>query len=349
MKCQHLIILISFLCLLGILFLHTKKEIIIEKEIVFEKEIKNHLIEYYQGPLISYFNPECPRYIHVPINQNAGLGHRLINWCVNKMIAEFFNLTMVVTSFEGHGDHGSYPGADDFFGLMKGEIRLADLFGVQFVNLMDFPQTPKISDMFIPFKNSISPYENQCNIIFMQKEIWVPSLLPVKFIALKKFQESIKNNPYELIYKKDKLNLAIHIRIGDNHDTPMNYFPTILTEIIDIFYPIVPQVYIFSEGSDFIELSSFKNIQYVNLGALESFYHLTQSDLTICSASSFCTIASLLSIKPLFLLSPDRPQDLDYKTCTIGNICLSNKEGKMSQTEISFLRDFLIRWIVKNK
>lgn len=329
-------------------------EIIVEKrvEVYQKKEWNDHLIRFYQGPLVSYHNPNCPKYVHVPINKVAGLGHRLINWCVNRMISDMFNITMVVSTIEMNGDHGGYNGADQFFGFNyeeKSFEQVKSIPDITIVNIPDFPQKKDLQEMFIPFKDSIQPYSDKCNVLFVQQEVWPPTLLPIKFIALRKFQESLKRqNLPNLVYQQNTINIAIHIRIGDNRDTPMSYFPNLLSEIISILHPLVPSIFVFSEGRDFQELVSFKNLIYMNSDAITSFYHLTQSDITICSASSFCTIASLLSTKPLFVLAPDRPQDLDYKSCNIGNICVNNKEGKFGQTDVSFLKDFIIKWSVEH-
>lgn len=246
-------------------------------------------------------------------NRGAGIGHQLGNWlsgfCVAKKLnipyvySEFPNVSMRESdawdTFLGFGEN--LPKEKDLKakGFRVRKLPYVDVNNQEEVNLLnEIIQTHVKHGKKVIFHLELDQfYEN------LQESL--PELQELFYSA-----ESRKKD--QLVYEKDCINIAVHIRRGDIVKGQENNDPSLTKrwldnayylELLKVIEGMIPEekkyrIYIFSQGTeeDFKEFSEIKNIEYCfQMPAMESFLHMIMADILIISKSSFSYKPALLS------------------------------------------------------
>jgi hypothetical protein len=303
-------------------------------------------------------NPSCPKFISAKQNSGAGIGHRLVAYSMALHIAVWFNLTFVHTSLDGGGGaHGNYNGWDSWLAFTSGEYGFDDVLnrpGITRIRLPNLGGYYTGNEIIIDkWKDIISDIE-KCNVIYdMPEDQWAYDVSSTtKFILSNKYTSAmeahlssvtllsgaeeappqqrnlIKPPPMPILaFTPKAINIAIHIRIGDQYPTSewtqarivQDTVLPILFEV-GILSPIHIHVFAENEGaSRFPTLASLPNVFFhPDMSPMDTFYHMTESDFLIMSFSSFSFAAAQVALKPLCLSQPS--SDI-FRMCSETSAC----------------------------
>jgi len=174
-----------------------------------------------------------------------------------------------------------------------------------------------------------------------------------RWIEARKWMHVRSLKPIPVIYNRDEISIAVHIRTGDiepNRGTPEEFFHTLLTQyLVPILGDLPYKIYYFSEGLDstkFAKLLSVPNhIQKTNqdMGAYETYQHLIESDILIMSRSGYSQFAAIFSHRPLIISPPSR-ESFPLRFEPIGSIGATLK-GNIESQDVIRIRKFRDRWI----
>jgi hypothetical protein len=265
-------------------------------------------------------------FICVAVNYEAGLGHRLTNAASSIMLSLASGLPRASQSFEsGSGKHGNYLGADDLFFVDVAESRGVGCCDSCGLSVQRLPAPP------VDIQNNISAlgrwvYETRqpdCGLIIVdefflasQESVW--SELQTLYHPTSPAALSLKA---QVLYSQDKLNIAIHVRVGDITPTPLPYFAQCLQSVFlslqESSYFGPASVWLFSEESiesvetglkavlqGFPNISAELRVDARNAAPLLAFVYLTEADILIASDSSFSWAAAFMSTKPVVIVAP---------------------------------------------
>lgn len=237
-------------------------------------------------------------------NYGAGIGHQMANWIAGYWYAKQFELNFAHIPFSSEKwekflDFGNEEKL--MFNLLKS--------GYKKVKLPKFNEVN--TDEFHLQKQIIKSYQGK-KVVFIAEgdQLYRDQYGVIKEIQ-KKFHDSISRKNDKLVFDEDTLNISIHIRRGDivagqdaidNHTMRWltnEYFETVLQNTLDrIKTDKKINIYLFSQGEkdDYKEFEKFPNLIYcLDMGAMDSFLHMAQSDVLIISKSSFSYKPALLN------------------------------------------------------
>jgi hypothetical protein len=251
-------------------------------------------------------NRQCEHenyYSAIP-NVGSGIGHQMANWIAGYWFATLFELKFAHSPFsseqwEAFLGFGVKEQSVD--GLLINGYRKVKLPLFHELNLADIALTKKIiesykGDKVLFFAEQDQNYRDQFGVIELLKN---------------KYYSAPARKNDELIFSKDHLNIAIHVRrgdivIGQETQNPNlllrwldnDYFEKVLSTIVEnINSPKKVVIYFFSQGvaSDFESFGNFKNINFcLDMNAQDSFLHMVNADILITSKSSFSYKPALL-------------------------------------------------------
>jgi hypothetical protein len=239
------------------------------------------------------------RYYTAIPNIGAGIGHQIANYISGLHYARYMGLVFVHTPFYD-------VKWEKLLGFGENEIQIKDLKKIKKRRLPIFEE--KKTDLQ---KRIIDSYKGE-NVIFIeeQDQYYKNSYTEMAFLK-QKFHNAKARKEDKLIYSKDNLNIAIHIRRGDIMiDSKVNpvyekrfqdnsYYVNALNCIIDnIKTEKNICVYIYTQGNeeDFSEFKDFNNIIFcLDMNQYDSFLHLVYADILLTSKSGFSYMPALLS------------------------------------------------------
>ena len=323
-------------------------------------------------------NEACPRFVAMHQNFAAGIGHRLVGYTMAMHIAIWFNATFAHTGLDGgNGLHGNYDGWDAWLGFTNGEHGFDHVKQRPGITVLKLPSLPGekgtagywyhefIVNQWLQFFTD----DKYCNTLFvLPTDQWAYDLsATTKLIMSRKFErnqalhaakaaaaaaaavavvavpvpgEEKLTPSYKVVWEAKAVNVAVHVRVGDQMPTPENIMTrivsgTILSALTAVGLKAPVHVHVFAEGkgeSDFALFAALPNVKfYPTMPAQETFFHLTQADFLVGSFSSFSWAAGQLSNKPLYFSQPS--SDIfrmcgDAAACCYG--CVAGKCDKRS-------------------
>lgn len=238
-------------------------------------------------------------------NKGAGIGHQMGNWNAGYWFAKRFGVQYAYSSF-------SNPSWENFLGFGEGEITAKELLkqGYKKRRLPYFDEKSEKDIALI--QGIIDAYYGQRVVFFLELDQFYEAQYGAMEHIKKKFHQAQARKQEKLIYQKDCLNIAVHIRrgdivIGQTTQAPGLTKRWLTTEysvnILKALISVIPkdrlyQIYLFSQGTeeDFPELRGIENLVYcLDMPARESFLHMIKADILITSKSSFSYKPALLS------------------------------------------------------
>lgn len=246
-----------------------------------------------------------PLYLTQEPNKGAGIGHQMGNWNAGYWFAKRFGVQYAYSSFPD-------PAWDRFLGFGEGEVTAKELLrqGYKKRKLPYFEET-STEDMEL-IQAVIDSYRGERIVFFLELDQFYEKQYGAMEHIRQKFYSAPARKNESLIYQKDCLNIAVHIRRGDitagqvtqeeeltKRWLTTDYYVRLLREILGLFpEDTAYRIYLFSQGkeSDFPELQEIPNMVYcLDMPAKESFLHMVRADILLTSKSSFSYKPALLS------------------------------------------------------
>ncbi len=244
-------------------------------------------------------------YLTLEPNRGAGIGHQMGNWLAGYCLAEKFGVKYAYSRF---------PSADwdDFLGFGEHEISTKELIlcGYTKKRLPGF-NSDNEEDMK-RIAGIINSYQGKKVIFYLSLDQYYRNIQEAERFVKEKFNNAKSRHNDKIIYERDTLNIAIHIRRGDivagqttlapeltKRWMTNDYYATLLKEVVSC----IPkdrkyQIYLFSQGTreDFPEFDTIKNVKLCfDMPTRDSFLHMIRADILITSKSSFSYKPALLS------------------------------------------------------
>lgn len=259
-------------------------------------------------------NGTCKNYFAAVPNPGAGIGHQLANWMAGFYFAKEFGLTFAHIPFSNE-HYPLIPNKwDEFLGLGRGEEQYKDLKreGYKVVVL------PKFDGRFPHQLNIISKiikaYSNRKVIFRCTQDQFLRDLYLIQDDLKTKFYQAPSRRNYNLEYKDDRFNIAIHVRrtviidgktieetgaVRELRWLSNDYYEKVLKQVLENINPGKPiAVWVFSTGKkeEFESFSKYGEVHFCNdMDEYRSFAHLIFADLLITSKSSFSYKPALMN------------------------------------------------------
>ena len=238
-------------------------------------------------------------------NRGAGIGHQMGNWNAGYWYAKLFGVKYAYSSF-------SNPAWEAFLGFGEGEVTATELLksGYKKRKLPYFDE--RLEEDVQLIKGIIRAHAGQKVVFFLELDQFYVNQYDIMDELREKFEHAPARKDEKLIYEKNCLNIAVHIRRGDivigqeTKDPALTkrwltteYYARILKDVIQLI-PDGQQykIYLFSQGTeqDFPELKEIPNLVYcLDMPPRESFLHMVKADVLMTSKSSFSYKPALLS------------------------------------------------------
>lgn len=248
---------------------------------------------------------KCRYYLTKIVNPSAGIGDQLASWITGYYYAGVFGVHYAYSFL--------YPKKwNDFFGFYRNEITVRELCskrGYKKVWLPHFDENNPNDIAWI--KEIMESYNNKKTVFYLEVDQVYTEQTGVMEDIKKKFREAAARQGEKLIYDREKLNIALHIRRGDitegqKTNNPSltfrwlnnDYYVSVLDKVLEMCRDKTVELYIFSQGKkeDFPELYKYRNINWcMDMSATASFLHMVRADILITSKSSFSYNPALLS------------------------------------------------------
>lgn len=249
-----------------------------------------------------YKNNNKEKFITQKPDYGAGIGHQLANWNSGLFFSQLFGLQFAHTPF-------SSKKWEVFLGFGELEVLAQDLIDSSQIKKVRLPifdaENPNEVQLI---KNIIDSYSDKKILFLLEINQGYTNQFETATLLSTKFFEAPERKNDQLIFDKQCLNIAIHIRrrmsIEDDTNWKMRgldnaYFSKILKSVLsNVSTTKRIEIYLFSQGviSEFPEFSEFKNLHYcMDMNPYDSFLHMVKADLLISSKSSFSYKPALIS------------------------------------------------------
>lgn len=238
------------------------------------------------------------------VNPTAGIGDQLASWITGYYYAGIFGADYAYSPL--------FPAKWNYFlGFYMSETTVGELRkkGYKKVWLPFFDENNP--DEIRLVKNIIDTYRGEKVIFYLEVNQVYTEQYSVRQELSKKFNQAPARMDEELIYDRDKINIALHVRRGDIvegqlTDNPSltfrwltnSYYVNVLDRVLQICGNRKTEIYFFSQGQkeDFPEFVKYKGIHWcLDMSAQRSFLHMVRADVLITGKSSFSYKPALLS------------------------------------------------------
>lgn len=245
------------------------------------------------------------QYLTKIVNPTAGIGDQLASWITGYYFAEQFGLAYAYSPL--------YPNEwNEFLGFGENVVLVEQLLkknNYRKIWLPYFEDEDEVGKNSI--RKIIRSYQGEKVVFYIEVNQVYGEQYGV-MVALKKMFEAAPARRYDnLIFNKDDVNIAVHIRRGDitisqeNQNPKLtmrwldnNYYVNILEKTVGILQERNYRIFIFSQGNeeDFKEFRQFENIVFcLDMSAMDSFLHMVRADILVTSKSSFSYKPALLA------------------------------------------------------
>jgi len=246
----------------------------------------------------NFYFAACP-------NPGAGIGHQMANWIAGYWYAKQFGLKFAHMGF-------STNKWEQFLGLGEGEVTVSELkckgWKVRKIPLFKESQPETVQLV----KQIMSSYSGKKVVFIAEQDQYYKDQYGVMEDLKKKFYSALARKNDHLIYSKEHLNIAIHVRRGDIMTDANNpnlvirilsndYFEKVLSLVHAHFSEFQNKpihIYFFSQGKpkDYPEFAMYSNLHWcLDMNAQDSFLHMVYADVLITSKSGFSYAPALLN------------------------------------------------------
>jgi hypothetical protein len=228
----------------------------------------------------------------------------MANWIAGYWFARQLKLNFAHTPF-------SQERWEYFLGFGEHEITTAELIHTRGYHKVVLPLFDEFSGGQLSFvQDIIHSYRDQRVVFVAEQDQSFRDHFLIMEDLKNKFYTAPARKSDRLIYSRNTLNIAIHIRRGDvapksqtkNTNFSMrwqdsSYFINLLSTVLPIIQKPVA-LYLFSQADpgEFREFEKFKNIHFcTNMEPQDTFLHLVHADILMTSKSSFSYKPALLN------------------------------------------------------
>lgn len=276
------------------------------KKIRNKKIYKYCYISYWHSKLIKRRNNDFSHlYFAARPNPGAGIGHQIANWIAGYWFSGQFNCNFAHISF-------SSDTWEEFLGFYQDEVTFNDLksqsYKIRRIQLFDENNPVELSRIY----NVIQSYAGKKVVFLAEQDQFYRNQYDVIGNLKKKFYTANARNNDHLVYNKNCINMAVHVRRGDIIDVSKKmtenlqmrfqgneYFVNAIKEALHYFSTEKNiQIYLFSQGNEveFKDFMQFPNLNFcLDMDAKSSFLHMVYADILITSKSSFSYKSALLN------------------------------------------------------
>lgn len=257
-----------------------------------------------------------PYIISRPWGGSCGIGHQFLNWVVAWSLANRYDLEFVHAPFCGDFLEPQIDVAvkhwEKFLGFGAGEIRehqLSDVRRVQLPLLSWGKDNWDTIDCDNPiWKDTIKRYKNDENVLlecaknqFMRID-W--PYLQSQTLKEKYWKAREDNPPIPIVFDKNKMNVAIHIRRGDVSPNsrakarwvPNSVYVTIINQIRELCGDHA-LFHIYSDGvlNQLQEIAGMPDVvMHLRKDIFSTFHHMVIADILVTGQSSLSSLAGYL-------------------------------------------------------
>ena len=247
-------------------------------------------------------------YLTCIIPHHPGIGHQLACWNTALIFSLKYNLKFV-----------HYPLSlkwENFLGFGDGELNYFEVANNQSIKVVNLPRIRRIDEKDNLGHDTLTGIINseRChskNILF-QLDInhFAYDQTSTAEIIRNKYWKAREKNPIDIYLRKDRLNIACHIRRGDilnindkseefkNRWLGNEYFIKIIQKIKSVLTNRDIDIHLFSQGdiADFSDFKKLGNVLYhLDEDVHQTFHGMVISDILILSPSSFSYKAGMIS------------------------------------------------------
>lgn len=268
-------------------------------------------------------------------NEGAGIGHQIANYNGGYHYSQLFGIPHAYPGFQNQE-------WEDFLGFGENEMSLKKLkcAGYKIRKLPYFGESEKSISLI---KDIIHSYAGEKIILCIENDQFYRKQYEVIPHIKNKFESAKARSKDQLIYKKERISMAIHIRRGDIVEGQVTGKKSLTKRWLSVeyFVNIVRQVkeqlgdsldiYLFSQGKkeDYKIFEEFSNVTYCfNMSEQNSFLHMVRADILVISKSSF-------SYKPALLADGIRicPPDFWHDYPDDERWIVANEDGEFQNKE----------------
>lgn len=249
-------------------------------------------------------------YIAARPNPGAGIGHQMANWMAGYHLAQRLGLKFAHIPFSNI-HHPYFPTQwNTFLGFERGEESYKSLLskGYKKILLPRFNEADK--EQYKVIEQIIKSYADKRVVFLCEQDQFYRELQTLIPDLQCKFYRAPARKLDKLIYTKEHLNIAIHVRRGDIMTDPTNpnlairylsndYFKKVLIQVLERVRTDKPiHIYFFSQGKpeNYLEFAHIPNLHWcMDMKAMDSFLHMVYADVLITSKSSFSYKPALLN------------------------------------------------------
>ncbi|KAL3897148.1 MAG: hypothetical protein SGCHY_003617 [Lobulomycetales sp.] len=271
-------------------------------------------------PLKDPIPSSCPKYVFVEPHRSRGLGHRLSNCFQGAMLAETFNLTLLVTNIDDSWevqDHGSYPGMTEFLGLnLPTDLLLSETTITQTLKIPE----PEIQD---PDPATLEKYwpeipsmisNASCHTLFDFHEFWPSGFAPAipafrRRIIPRHFARLAENHAWRT---PGRLHVAVHVRVGDwTPSAPSHYIAQLAALLDRVSAPVT--IHVITQNAkgaepvfEFLAAKGVPVVRWIDSEMLAVIDVMLGSDVVLISDSSIAKHLAQMSIRPVVFAASAR-------------------------------------------
>lgn len=269
-------------------------------------------------------------------NEGAGIGHQIANFNGGYHYSMLFGIPFAYPGFRNkEWEH--------FLGFGEHEVSVEELKkqGYRMRKLPYFSETEKSLALI---RQIIRSYAGEKIILSVELDQFYQKQYEVIPYIKRKFEEASARKEDRLIYQKDRVSMAVHIRRGDivaagetaaaqgmsKRWLSLDYFENIVRQVSEKIGEQL-DIYLFSQGDkkDYQCFEKYGNVIYCfDMSDQDSFLHMVRADILVISKSSF-------SYKPALLADGVRicPPDFWHGYPESGKWIVADGEGRLSSVD----------------
>ncbi|KAL3897149.1 MAG: hypothetical protein SGCHY_003618 [Lobulomycetales sp.] len=271
------------------------------------------------SPLKDPIPSSCPKYVYIEPNRGAGLGHRLSNCFQSAMLAETFNLTLLVANIDDSwewAEHGTYPGMTEFLGLnLPTDLLLSETFITKTLQIpldtQDIPDPTTLEKYWPEIPSMIA--NASCHTLFEFIEYWPSGVAP----AIPAFRRRIIPRHFARLAvdhawrTPDRLNVAVHVRVGDwSPSAPSRYIAQLAALLDRVSAPVT--IHVLTQNAqgaepifEFLAAKGAPVVRWIDSEMSVFIDVMLGSDVVVISDSSIAKHLAQISIRPVVFAASD--------------------------------------------
>lgn len=272
-------------------------------------------------------------------NEGAGIGHQIANYNGGLHYAMLFGIPYAYPGFKNKE-------WDKFLGFGENEISIADLKKDGY-RIRKIPYFNESEESLSLIRQIIQSYAGEKVILSVELDQFYQRQYEVIPHIKKKFEEAKARKEDQLIYRKDRVSMAVHIRRGDIVEGQVSgnisltkrwltkeYFENIIKQVAAIIGDKL-DIYLFSQGTndDYRSFEQYGKVYYCfDMSDKDSFLHMVRADILVISKSSF-------SYKPALLADGIRicPPDFWHGYPEDEKWIVATEDGRINENSIDYI------------